>query len=177
MKIPKPIMPGLRFNPAAKASLLIALALTVACGGSTEPESVPKWADNTNWRGSFTMKSGTTLNVSFHLKATFGPVGGFSQQNAWIVTVDDPRIENPLSGKFIDQANVAADPRSKWVHLEMSPDLGFDGPLPVCSSGAPSYEIDLNLADSETLAGTVTLSCHFPEKVMDGPQPITMRKI
>ena len=156
---------------------LLTLVVTLACSNPTDPGSQPKWADNTSWKGSVTMKSGTTFNISFRLTTAFGPVGGWSSQNAWGIVVEEPRMENVVAGKVIDRANTATDPSLKWVHLEIVPDSAFDPLLPSCATNAPSYEVDLHLAGAGTLAGTVTLSCHFPETTIDGPQPIVMRQI
>src|SRR5438874_6988904 len=115
---------------------LLAVLLAVAYSSPTGPGPRPSWADNTSWKGSVTMKPGTTLNIAFHLTSALGPASEWSPQDTWHIDIAQPRIENVATGKVIGEAGAytRADDTLKWVHFGMVADSAFDPLLPSCAT-------------------------------------------
>src|SRR5512141_2192162 len=85
-----------------RSTCLLALLLTAACSNPTGPGDEPKWADGTNWKSSVTMKSGTTLNISFQL-TTGLYTDLMTQHEIWGISVEHAHIENTLTGRVARQ--------------------------------------------------------------------------
>ena len=168
---------------------LLAFLLTAACSSTTEPGDSPKWADNTSWKGSVTLKSGTTLNVSFHL-ATALYTDAISQHEIWGISLEHARIENVLTGRVAEQwpdrspgePLVTATVRADFaLELSMLLDSTFDPSVPGCATAAqpenaPYYRVNLQIAGDGTLRGTVYTGCYFPGDPLDS-WPIVVRRI
>jgi len=168
---------------------LLALLLTVACSSSTEPGDKPNWADNTSWKGSVTMQSGSTLDVSFQL-TTGLHTDLMTQHEIWGVSVAHARIVNMLTGRVAEQVpdgpadglHVTPSVRADLaLELSMFPDSAFDPTVPSCATAAPPgsvpyYKVNLQIAPEGTLRGTVDVGC-FPSGTASDSRPIVLRQI
>jgi len=166
---------------------LLALLLTVACSSSTEPGNKPNWADNTSWKGSVTMQSGTTLDVSFQLTTALY-TDLMTQHEIWGVSVAHARIVNMLTGRAAEQVpdgpadglHVTPSVRADFaLELSMFPDAAFDPSVPSCAAqpgNVPYYKVNLQVAGDGTLRGTVDMGC-FPSGNSLDSRPIVLRRI
>lgn len=173
-----------------RSTSLLTLLLAVACSNPTGPGDEPKWADGTSWKSSVTMKSGTTLNISFQL-TTGRYTDLMTQHEIWGISVEHARIENALTGRVARQwpegspegMLVTASVRADFaLQLTMMPDSTFDPLIPSCPTEAqpgnvPFYRVNLHIAADGTLRGTVELGCFMPGDLIFDSQPIVMRRV
>jgi hypothetical protein len=137
------------------------------------------------------MKSGTTLNVSFQLTtAVYKPL--MSSSERWGVAVNHARIENVVTGVSAAEwpdtspsglkVGTGADDYLNTVWVSVQPNAAFDPTVPSCPKDVqpdnfPLYEINVQLTNATTLAGTARLLCFAPGNLNLDSQPIVLRRI
>jgi len=168
-----------------RCTFLLALILTVACSGDpTGPGQRPGWADNTSWRGTVTMKSGTVFAATFQLTTARDNPLGFEE---WVVTIHQQRFENLATGEVLtgetpEDGYSFGSEALGWVDFGFHKLNAFD-PTQVCPLGVRpqdwnvSYAIHTEIAGDGTLQGTVKTSCRFGSGPALDSQPIVMRRI
>jgi hypothetical protein len=154
------------------ALLLLAIA-GPACQASTGPDNPPAWTDETDWRGTLTMKTGTVLAVTFHLASGRGHDmwGEFE----WKIYATPARIENTRTGAVVVGAVGGygwVDTRS--VSFTVAAPRGFDDPATMCQYAMDNaiYRLDVTLGDDGTLAGTLSLSCPNAGQTIDSQRVV-----
>lgn len=147
-------------------ALFAAMFVVTGCGHPTEVEQSRQdlaWADETDWRGTVTMKTATVFAVGFHLSI------GSTTRGFTTIYANPARIENELTGigglAWVIGSSVRKEEGSVSVSFFNPTDLGIDGEPPLCPGRPPAgprgsvYEPSLNLTKSGLMTGTLRLVC------------------